>query len=119
VRHICGNEALYQADRGKVQGTLPDNLASLMDMLPVLRTGEAIITGEAARIPIRCRISLPPEDCYPDSRDPEVTTMWSLSRRQEDYARVAASWRAQSTRAKVVETDIHRDIIEDGNDGEE
>jgi DNA helicase HerA-like ATPase len=108
-----------QADRGKVQGTLPDNLASLMDMLPVLRTGEAIITGEAARIPIRCRISLPPEGCYPDSRDPEVTTMWSLSRRQEDYARVAASWRAQSTRAKVVETDIHRDIIENGDDGEE
>ena len=38
-------------DRESVKGTLPDNLATLMDMLPVLRTGEAIITGEAARLP--------------------------------------------------------------------
>src|SRR5690606_11403959 len=46
-------------DRASVQGTLPDNLAALVDMLPVLRTGEAIITGEAARLPMRCRVTFP------------------------------------------------------------
>ena len=35
-------------DRGRVKGTLPDGIAGLLDALPVLRTGEAIVTGEAA-----------------------------------------------------------------------
>ena len=108
-----------QTDRGKIQGTLPDNLTSLMDMLPVLRTGEAIITGEAARLPIRCRISLPPENYRPDSEDPKVTEMWKLQRRQEDYSRVAASWRAQSPRAKAIETDIHRIEVNDSPEEED
>ena len=47
------------ADRSKVQGALPDNLSGIVESLPVLRTGEAIITGEAARLPLRCRIALP------------------------------------------------------------
>jgi DNA helicase HerA-like ATPase len=44
------------ADRGRVKGALPDNLSGLMDLLPVLRTGETIISGEAARLPVRCRM---------------------------------------------------------------
>lgn len=107
------------SDRLKVQGTLPDNLAGLMDMLPVLRTGEAIITGEAARLPIRCRITLPAEDRRPDSCDPEVAERWQLPRRTESYERVAASWRAQSAYAKVVETNITRIPVNDTHTGEE
>jgi DNA helicase HerA-like ATPase len=49
------------SDRGKVQSALPDSLAGIIDSLPVLRTGEAIIVGEAARLPIRCRVTLPSE----------------------------------------------------------
>ena len=86
------------SDRARVRGTLPDNLAGLMDMLPVLRTGEAIITGEAARMPIRCRVFLPEEQFRPDSEDPKVTDKWSLGRKDEDYKRVVASWRAQNPR---------------------
>ncbi len=86
------------SDRARVQGTLPDSLAGLMDMLPVLRTGEAIVTGEAARMPIRCRVLLPDEQHRPDSEDPRVIEKWTLNRKQEDYARVVASWRAQNPR---------------------
>ena len=57
-------------DRSRVQGTLPDNLAGLMDMLPVLRTGEAIITGEAAHLPMRCRVTLPDKEHQPDGQIP-------------------------------------------------
>lgn len=46
-------------DRARMQGTLPDGLVTLLDLLPVLRTGEAIIIGEAAKLPMRCRITLP------------------------------------------------------------
>jgi uncharacterized protein len=84
------------ADRQKVQAALPDSLSGLVDSLPVLRTGEAVITGEAAKLPIRCRIVLPPEESRPSSEDPSVATAWSKKRADEDYGRVAAAWRAQN-----------------------
>jgi len=83
------------ADRAKIQATLPDNLAGIIDSLSVLRTGEAIITGEAARLPIRCRITPPPEDQRPDSEDPKVSKNWKKPRREENYEDVAAAWRSQ------------------------
>jgi hypothetical protein len=101
------------ADRARVKGALPDNLAGLMDLLPVLRTGEAIITGEAARLPVRCRISLPPSDRLPRSCDPEVTLAWRTRRRAEGYDRVVASWRSQRTTATVRQPNITRTPVSD------
>jgi DNA helicase HerA-like ATPase len=99
------------ADRSRVKGALPDNLAGLMDLLPVLRTGEAIISGEAARLPVRCRVSLPPTDRMPRSSDPLVSEAWRTKRQAEGYDRVVASWRAQSTTAKVNQVQIDRTQI--------
>jgi uncharacterized protein len=95
-------------DRGRVQGTLPDSLGGLVEMLPVLRTGEAIITGESARLPMRARISIPPPGRRPQSEDPKVPERWSAGRVPEDYGRVLAAWRAQSPRAVVNEIKIRR-----------
>lgn len=95
-------------DRERVKGSLPDNLAGLMDLLPVLRTGEAIVTGEAARLPVRCRITMPPEAHQPRSKDPNVTEAWSRRRVAEGYDRVVASWRAQRTTAVVTDVGIRR-----------
>lgn len=100
------------SDRSKVQGSLPDNLAGVVDSLPILRTGEAIITGEAARLPVRCRISLPPEGSRPNSEDPEVARAWASARRPENYDRLAASWRGQNPRwaaMRVSRTPISQD----------
>ena len=88
-------------DRERVRGTLPDGLVGLLEVLPVLRTGEAIVMGEAAKLPMRCRITLPPEDRLPQSIDPDVVTQWSIPRRCEGYDRVVASWRGQRSRAVV------------------
>ncbi|TXL75124.1 DUF853 family protein [Vineibacter terrae] len=101
------------SDRQRVQGTLPDGLVSLLDVLPVLRTGEAIIMGEAARLPMRCRITLPSQEHRPRSSDPEVTQQWSLQRRAEGYDRVVASWRAQRPRAVVRDAKVKRDKVTD------
>lgn len=95
-------------DRARVKGALPDNLAGLMDLMPVLRTGEAIIAGEAARLPVRCRVTLPAESHRPRSADPEVTKAWSIRRIAEGYDRVVASWRAQRTTAVATPTEITR-----------
>ena len=36
-------------DRARVRGTLPDGLVGLLDVLPILRTGEAIVTGGSGK----------------------------------------------------------------------
>ena len=103
------------SDRGQVQSALPDNLAGIVECLPVLRTGEAVITGEATQLPSRCRISLPPEAFRPSSEDPQVSTAWSAMRSEENYERLAAAWRAQNPRwaaTRVPLTPISGDQIE-------
>ena len=101
------------SDRARVQGTLPDGLVGLLDVLPILRTGEAIITGEAAKLPMRCRVALPTETYRPRSEDPEVSKEWRLARRAEGYDRVVASWRAQQPLAVVKDLGIQRVPVED------
>jgi len=103
------------SDRSKVQASLPDNLAGVVDSLPVLRVGEAIITGEAARLPIRCRITLPEERNRPNSEDPAVAKRWQSTRLTESYERVAASWRSQNpmwTTLRVLRTPLTQEEVE-------
>ena len=96
------------ADRARVKGALPDNLAGLMDLLHVLRTGEVIISGEAARLPVRCRVALPSAERRPRSADPAVSAAWQRRRVAEGYDRMVASWRAQRTTAVVRDLAIDR-----------
>lgn len=69
--------------------------------------------GEAAKLPMRCRIALPKNEHQPRSSDPKVSQQWSILRRPEGYDRVAASWRAQSPRAVVQNTEIVRHPVAD------
>lgn len=104
-------------DRARVKGTLPDNLTGLTDLLPVLRTGEAIIVGEAARLPVRTRVFLPSTEHIPNSRDPLVSEAWARRRTSEGYDRVVASWRAQSTIAVANPAKIARSKVSDSDEG--
>ncbi len=101
------------ADRSRVRGTLPDGLVGLLDVLPILRTGEAIITGEAAKLPMRCRVTLPAKEHRPHSEDPVVSYNWSMVRRDEGYDRVVASWRAQSPLAVALDVNVARIAVDD------
>lgn len=103
-------------DRARVRGTLPDGLVGLLDVLPILRTGEAIVTGEAAKLPMRCRVALPAREHRPRSEDPEVSKKWWLKRREEGYGRVVASWRAQSPLRVTEDLKIKRVPVEDKPD---
>ena len=104
------------ADRVRVQGTLPDGLAGLLDVLPILRTGEAVVTGEAAKLPMRCRVTLPAKEFRPRSEDPAVSSKWRLGRRDKGYERVVASWRAQRPLAVTTELQIVREPVEDNTE---
>lgn len=60
------------ADRNQITSAISDNLDGLTSMLPILRTGEAIILGEAVKLPMRTTIEAPPKNRRPDSQDPIV-----------------------------------------------
>lgn len=87
-------------DRSRVQASLPDNLSGVVDSLPVLRTGEAIVIGEAARLPVRCRMTLPPAAERPQSGDPPVADAWAAKRKTGNYEELVAAWRSQNPQWK-------------------
>lgn len=95
-------------DRGHITGTLSDNLEGLTNMLPILRTGEAIILGEAVKLPMRTIIQAPPLNRRPDSQDPivfdEVSEEisqnvggWGIPMEKvPNYEELVEVWRAQN-----------------------
>jgi hypothetical protein len=87
-----------KADRGAIESTVPDDLGGLTDLLPALRTGEALVLGEALQVPSRVRIQKAPD--RPVGDDPVLPDAWLVPRpNPKDYASVVARWRAQSTAA--------------------
>lgn len=98
-------------DRSQVTSVVSDNLEGLFSMLPILRTGEAIIVGEAVHIPIRAMIDPPPRNRRPDSQDPIVYDDfwpggWNREREPSDYAEVVELWRKQdSSSTRIIDFD--------------
>lgn len=69
-------------DQGIVRSSAPDNLNSLMDLLPSLRTGEAIVVGEAIKVPSRVRLKL--NSPRPTSDDPKLLEAWTKKHPKAD-----------------------------------
>jgi DNA helicase HerA-like ATPase len=95
------------ADRAHVTSTVTDNLEGLLAMLPALRTGEAIILGEAVQLPVRTQLELPGANMRPDSADPLVydTTGpggWNRSKEPTNYKEVVAMWRKQDSKSPSI-----------------
>jgi hypothetical protein len=91
-------------DRNHVLGAVSDNLEGLLSMLPVLRTGEAIIVGEAVHLPVRTVLDSPAKNRRPDSSDPVVYDDtgpggWNRTREKSKYSEVVAVWRKQDPRS--------------------
>ena len=100
------------SDRSHVTGTLSDNLEGLTNMLPILRTGEAIVLGEAVSMPMRASIQAPPKDRRPDSQDPLVCDVmlpedsqfpggWNIPLLPDvSYEEFVRAWRQQNPNLK-------------------
>ena len=86
------------SDQSIVKSMAPDNMNSLINLLPSLRIGEAVVVGEAINIPSRVR--LPLQSPRPDSSDPDVVSTWSKEYREENdqYAAVVTNIREQKMR---------------------
>lgn len=83
------------SDQGIVKSTAPDNLNSLIDLLPSLRIGEAVIVGESIKIPSRVRIKL--NNPRPSSEDPKLVESWNktFDQNDENYKSVVKKIREQ------------------------
>jgi DNA helicase HerA-like ATPase len=82
-------------DKGTVQSSAPNNMNSLIELLPSLRVGEAIIVGEAINIPSRVRVNM--VEPRPSSNDPDLAKAWStsFSASEENYKSVITAIREQ------------------------
>ncbi len=101
-------------DRGHITSALSDNLEGLTNMLPTLRTGEAIILGESVKLPMRTYITAPPRNKRPDSSDPVVYDVvpsedsqipggWGIPMEEfPNYKELIEAWRAQNPKIKRV-----------------
>jgi Helicase HerA, central domain len=77
-------------DQGQIRSALPDNVTGLADVLPSLRTGEAVVSGEAIVLPVRTTIDEP--DPYPEAEDPGLES-WREKAGVPDLVPALAKWR--------------------------
>jgi hypothetical protein len=96
-----------EADRSQIKACASDNLEGLFSMLSILRTGEALVVGEAVGLPMRALITAPPKGRRPDSGDPMVVVPlgengapiqsggWKDKVSTENFATLVACWRTQ------------------------
>ncbi len=77
-------------DQGKIRAALPDSVAGLAAALPALRTGEAVVSGEAVVLPARTLIDCP--DPLPRAEDPSLRP-WRDPQAIPDLAPPLAAWR--------------------------
>jgi len=79
-------------DRGHVSSAVQDDLSDMLALIPSLRTGEALIFGEAVKIPSRVRIDAATK--APKSEDPKVSVAWAKTPPSTDYYKQAINlWR--------------------------
>ncbi len=114
-------------DRGYITGAASDNLKGLFEILPILKTGEAIIVGEAVSLPVRTLIEPPPLERRPDSTDPKVVSRgsieegfegpggWNQKIERERYDIMVYQWRTQSAK---YDHSIFKENEIGGNDNE-
>ena len=80
-------------DQSYVRRLVPDSLAGLMEMLPSLRTGEALVVGDSVVMPTRVLIDCP--DPEPKSADVKFAEHWAKGIRGLDTDRIVKRWRAR------------------------
>lgn len=90
----CGTLIAFRltnsADQAKIRAALPDSVAGLAAVLPSLRTGEALISGEALVLAARALIDRP--NPLPYAEDPSLAS-WREDPSVPDLTAAIAKWR--------------------------
>jgi len=78
-------------DQSVVRDALPDTDAGLASALASLRTGEAVISGEATVLPTRVEIT--PPNPWPKASDPELASWKATPSEENDLTEPVRRWR--------------------------
>nr|SPS04579.1 conserved protein of unknown function [Candidatus Nitrotoga fabula] len=82
-------------DKGHVSSAMQDELREMADVLSSLRTGEAIVSGEAVRIP--SRIKFFQADNAVKSSDPIASKLWKNAQPDKNVYKISVrNWRNQT-----------------------
>ncbi|TGL99677.1 MULTISPECIES: ATP-binding protein [Leptospira] len=83
-------------DRSHIRSAVQDELQSIVDLLPSLRTGEALISGEAVKIPSRVKFSKISN--APKSSDPKASEKWleKIENIGKEYKLLLNAWRRKN-----------------------
>ena len=87
-------------DRSYIRGAIQDELQTMVDLLPSLRTGEGIVSGEGVRIPSRVQFYKLAD--APKGSDPNVSEKWSEDKNItiDTYKQLLENWRNQKINNK-------------------
>lgn len=100
----CGNMIALRMnnskDRNHIRSAVQDELQTMVDLLPSLRTGEGLISGEAVKIP--SRVKFHKISNAPKSSDPKVSEQWrkDITNPKEEYKKILKYWRNQKFNLK-------------------
>jgi hypothetical protein len=87
-----GNEQ----DQDFVRRALPENAHGLLDVLPALRTQEAVVVGEGVAVPMRIRFDVLDEAHQPRSGAAPFSEVWQADTEQQAYIEETVErWRWQ------------------------
>lgn len=87
-------------DRSHIRSAIQDELQTMVDLLPSLRTGEAIISGEGVKIPSRVQFYKLSNSSK--GTDPVVSEKWMEKKdiSVDDYNELLTIWRNQNLKEK-------------------
>lgn len=87
-------------DRSYIRGAIQDELQTMVDLLPSLRTGEGIVSGEGVKIPSRVQFYKLAD--APQGSDPNVSEKWSEDKNitTDTYKQLLENWRNQKINNK-------------------
>ena len=81
-------------DQEIIQGTVADSAYGLLDFLPLLGNGEAIVIGDAVSMPVRIRFDRLQEERRPESMTARFSEAWRTSPVDKAFVRdVVDRWR--------------------------
>ena len=85
-----------EMDQNYVKRALPDGIQSIVNILPTLRTQEALVVGEGTVVPTRLRFNDLASEHQPNSSDASFTECWTKDDANGEYVKkVIRRWRLQ------------------------
>ncbi|MEF9476049.1 MAG: hypothetical protein L0958_05100 [Candidatus Mariimomonas ferrooxydans] len=82
------------SDQAVVKRLMPDSLGSLMDILPMLDVGEAVVVGDAVLLPTRVKLHEP--TYKPTSATINFWDEWNKEDAQSEIVKAVENMRRQS-----------------------